>query len=225
VIVAKYAAGTGLGVKATVLGAPEIIDALRGVKYGVGNRGVTLALRKQAGKAAKIAKANLTAHRTGLLKKAIGWIYRKPKRSNIGGGAFVVGARASVSAKIEPPPGRVKKFVRRVFSGKPRKGPKLSKRTIKKYAGLLVRPYRYAHLVEGGRPETHPRKARIMASGRTAYGRQADAVKARPFMKPASDAIQRTGANEVKQDLEVFIHREAAKYSARGKSIYGVPGT
>ncbi len=222
---AKYAAGTGLGIKATVLGAPGIIDTLRGVKYGVGNRGLTLALRKQAGKAAKIAKANVSVHRTGLLKKAIGYIYRKPRKKDIGGGVFVVGARASVSAKIEPPPGRVKKFVRRVFSGKPRKTPKISKRTIKKYAGLMVKPYRYAHLVEGGRPETHPKKARVMASGRTPYGRQADAVKARPFMKPASDAIQRTGSNEIKQDLELFIHREAAKYAAKGKSIYGVPGT
>lgn len=222
---ARFTAGTGLGVKATVLGAPEIIESLRGIKFGVGNRAVVSALRKQAGKAAKIAKGALSVRRTGLLKKSIGYIYRKPRRKDIGGGAYVVGARASVSAKIEAPPSRLKKAFRRLISGKPKKTPKLSKRTIKKFAGLIVRPYRYAHLVEGGRPETRPRKARIMASGRTAYGRQADAVPAKPFMKPASQAIQRTGVREVQQDIELFIHREAAKYASRGKSIYGVPGT
>ncbi len=216
------------GISFRVGGVPEILDTLRGVKLGVGNLVLKGALRKQAGKTAKAAKAGVPPGRTGLLKRSIGYLYRKPRRSTGQIGVFVIGSRASVHATISPPAGRIKRFLLNVFSrGPKKKGPKLSKRVLKKFAGrtLSVQPWRYAHLVEGGRVAVGPRKKKVMSDKASVFGRDAAGVKGRPFMKPAAAMLDAGAMAEIAADVEIGLAREVAKYAKKGKSVYGTPGT
>ena len=214
-----------LGIGATVLGAPEVVEAVRGVKFGVGNRVLVQELRKVASKGVRFAKSLLGSKRTGILGKSLGYVYRKPKRSDSGGGAYAIGPRRSFSVTIQPPPGRLKKRLLRVIGKKPAKTPKLSKKVIAVFKGKRISPARYAHLVEGGRRAVGPKKARMMSDGQTIFGSKAQAVQAKPFMRPANAMIQQTGPGEIAAGVRAGITREAAKYAAKGKSIYGVPGT
>jgi hypothetical protein len=203
-----------------VAGGAETIEALRGVKFGVGNRVLVAALRKQAGKTVKTAKSLVQVRRTGLLAKSVGSVYRKPKRGNVGGGVFVVGPRKSFAMTIEPQPSRNAHLPSWGKVGQ-RKTPKLGKRLIQRFKGLKVNPAKYAHLVEGGRRAVGSKNKKVMSDGKTLFGRKAKGVAAKPFMRPAMAALNQSGRGEIAADVKAGIAREAAKYAAKGKSIYG----
>jgi hypothetical protein len=207
-------------------GDAETIESLRGVKFGVGNRVLVAALRKQASKATKIAKGLVKGNRTGILKKSIGAIYRKPRRGNVGGGVFVVGPRKSFSGRIETP-GQESAFTKywkaKILrkTGQKLKRPKLSKSVIRKFKGLFIDPTKYAHLVEKGRSAVSVKGKKVLSNGEVTFGKSAKGVAARPFMRPASEAVKQSGPAEIAADVKAGIAREAAKYAAKGKSIYG----
>lgn len=203
-------------------GAADVIDALRGVKFGVGNRVLVSALRKQVAITAKQAKAGVPkSERTGLLKKAIGYICRKPKRGMVGGGAFVIGARASVSGTVGAVPTRFQRLRSRITGAKARKSLKVTKKVLATFGGLVVKPWKYAHLVEGGHKAVAPKTKRVMASRGAVYGTQASGVLPKPFMKVAAVTLRSAGPAAIAADVKAGISREAAKYAAKGKSIYG----
>lgn len=212
---------SGLALGVEMKGTSDTIEALRGVKYGVGNRVLKPALRKQASKAARIARSLLGSSRTGLLKKAIGIVFRKPKRDNPGGGLYVVGPRRGFGMLIGAVEGRARKIWRKITGRKAPKKPRVAKRVVKSFGGLKVDPVKYAPLVEGGRGMVSPKWKRALSDGRNIYGRLVRAVKARPFMRPAAKAIETSGPSEIAADVKAGISREAAKYAAKGKSIYG----
>ena len=209
----------GIGVK--VAGSSEVIEALRGVKFGVGNRVLKGELRKVASKANKIAKAGLTTTRTGLLKKSIGVVYRRPNRNNPGGGVYVVGPRRGFGMVIGQTEGKAKRLIRRLTGKKAPKKPKLSKTIVKRFKGRKVDPVKYAHLVEGGREIVSPKSKKALSDGETVFGRRVRAVRAKPFMRPAAAYALQAGAAEIAAGVKAGIAREAAKYAAKGKSIYG----
>ncbi len=101
----------------------------------------------------------------------------------------------------------------------------MSKKLLKNFRGLKINPTRYAHLVEDGRPAVGPKKKRVLSDGKTIFGRDVAGVPARPFAKPTAAAISQTAPGEIATDMRTGITREAAKYAAKGKSIYGTPGT
>lgn len=85
-------------------------------------------------------------------------------------------------------------------------------------------PVKTAHLVEGGRKEVRPKTKKVMANKavpEAIYGKQADAVAAKPFMKPAADYTRTVGPKRMAKLVKDGIAREAAKYKAKGKSITG----
>mgnify|MGYP000007505271 CR=1 FL=1 len=208
----------GIGVK--VAGSSEVIEALRGVKFGVGNRVLKGELRKVASKANKIAKSGLTTTRTGLLKKSIGVVHR-PARGKPGAGAYIVGPRRGFGMVIGQTESKAKRLIRRLTGKKAPKKPKLSKTITKRFKGRKVDPVKYAHLVEGGRGMTVPKLKKALADGETVFGKRVRAVAPKPFMKPAAAYAMQAGAAEIAAGVKAGIAREAAKYAAKGKSIYG----
>jgi hypothetical protein len=214
--------------KTQFTGAADTIESLRGVKFGVGNRVLKMALGKQASKAVKIAKGLVSVSRTGILKKSIGSIYRSPRRVG-SGGVFVIGPRKSFSGRIESPTKPSKftqywsKYVSRKTGQKLRKI-KVSKATLKRFKGLFVDPTKYAHLVEGGRKTVTPTKKKVLSDGTNIWGTSAHRVKAAPFMRPTLNQMSNSNA-EIAADVKAGLSREVAKYAKKGKSIYGVPGS
>jgi hypothetical protein len=213
-----------MNLTAHVAGVAEAIEACRGVKYGVGNRVIKAAIRKQATKVLKVAKSSLAGvARTGLLQKSLGVVYRKPRKGDTGG-VYVVGPRRRFATYIGAVEGKAKRLFRRITGRKAPKAVKLAKRIVNKFRGLKVSPARYAHIVEKGRPEVRPKNARVMSDGRVIYGTRARAVKAHPYMRPAAAALKSGGMAGVTADIKAGISREAAKYAAKGKTIYGAGG-
>lgn len=201
-------------VSVEVRGGPELAAALAGVKAGVANRVMKAAGRKQAAKAAKVAKAHLRGQRTGQLKRSIGAVYRAYRKSKVW--VFVVGPRKGFRTQVAAVPKSARNRLIRVL-GKQR-GRTVSGRQVHRIVGKYVDPVKYAHLVEGGRKAVSPVKAKVLADGAFVYGKRVWAVPPRPFMAPAGAAVAGSGS-EMVADVNAGIAREAAKYAAKGKSI------
>ena len=202
--------------KVSVTGGPEVAAAIRGVKAGVANRVLKSAVSKQARKATKIAKSKLKGGRTGQLAKSIGYVYRVYRSKTIW--VYVIGPRKGYRMRIDALPERSQKRLVRLLGKRKRR--KLTAAQTRILLQKTVDPVKYAHLVEGGRKSVKPRARKILSDRTTVFGKQARAVGAKPFMRPAATAIQSSGA-EVLADVKAGIEREAAKYAKKGKSIYG----
>lgn len=85
-------------------------------------------------------------------------------------------------------------------------------------------PVRYAHLAEFGRKAVAPKKKKALAirppAGGVVVRRKAGAAAGRPFITPTWRDVQTRGTARIAADVRAGVAREAAKYKARGKSIY-----
>lgn len=178
----------------SLAGVPEVINALRGVKFGVGNRVVKNVLGKHARRIAKEIKASTPVGRSGLLRKSIGAVYRKPKRSSMSAGYYTIGPRRSVQ------------------------GSALG--ALDKRENPRTKPSQYAHLVERGRKPVAARFKKVLSSGTAILGRAVAAVRGRPFVAPAAKLAEQR-MPEMARDVRLGIASEAIKYAAFGKTIYG----
>jgi hypothetical protein len=89
--------------------------------------------------------------------------------------------------------------------------------------GKWVDPTKYAHLVEGGRKANTPTRKRRMAfavGGNLVFAKRVRAYGGDPFLAPAIPVLKQAADSQFVTDVEAGIAREAAKYAAKGKSIY-----
>lgn len=86
--------------------------------------------------------------------------------------------------------------------------------------GRKVNPVNYAHLVEGGRKEVRPKRKSALRIAAGVVRKRAQAVAAKPFVAPVWRGVQGRGVAMIGRDIKAGIAREAAKYKAKGKSIY-----
>lgn len=170
--------------------------ALEGVKQGVANRVIKGAVAKQARLVARQAKAAAPRGPTGLVKRSIGSVYKVYKQKQVW--VFVIGPRTRFTA-VSP-------------------------------TGEKVSAVRVAHLAERGR-------ARVSASAKLLRipllkGARKKSVKGFAFVKSVRPAagthfIEKAWHSlqgrkqQLSDDILKGIMREAAKYAAKGKSIYG----
>ena len=89
--------------------------------------------------------------------------------------------------------------------------------------GLKAWPFKYAHLVEGGRKAVRPKKKKVMgrnvAGGFVFIGKVGAAVPVKRFIRPAYERIVTLSGSFLRSEVSAGIAREAAKYAAKGKSI------
>lgn len=169
-----------------------VMRAIEGVKAGVANRVVKAALGKVARAAAKVAKARAPVGTTGQLKRSVGLSFKSQPKA--GKWRYKVGPRRGYQATV---------------------------------AGRKVNTTRYAHLAEFGRKAVKPRKRAALRlrslsdNGRAlVFTRAVRAAAPRPFLTPAWRQVAAGGLSRLAADVRAGISREAAKYAARGKSIY-----
>jgi len=186
--------------------------ALNGVIDGVRNRVLKQSIGKLARIGAKFAKARAPMGATRFLKNSIGTKYKAYQRGL--SWVYVIGPRMNMGG---------------LGPGVPLPG-----------GGVAMRKYdpvRYSHLAEHGRGPVRVKKAKVLAFF-TLHGKPWDKRRRKladaiftpvvrkavgyPFIAPAyrylgSSAMRRM----VIQDILAGIQREAAKYQAKGKSIYG----
>lgn len=98
------------------------------------------------------------SRRTGLLRKSLGIKVKTYRRSGVVVG--VIGPRSGFKRQVTLPDGSQE----------------------------LENPTVIAHLVEKGRRAVAVKTKKVLATGKTIFGRQVRAVPARPFMRPAFDS-------------------------------------
>ena len=182
--------------------------ALDGVKFGVTNRVVKAAVAKQSRIAAKEAKQDAPRGPSGNLKRSIGVKFRSYKAAQVW--VFAVGPRTHFE-DVHPAVGPNGQIVYR--------------KTV---------ATKIAHLAEGGRRGVGVVKAKWLAfvtvrgnarakrarkPDRVVYAKKVRAAHAFRFVERAYQRlVTRTG--QIETDIVAGIKREAAKYAAKGKSIY-----
>lgn len=207
-----------LRVKVGLAGQAGVAEAFHGVRAAVRNKVLKDACRKQAGKAAKVAKAYLTRKRTGQLARSVAYLYRTYKRGTAW--LYVVGPRKGFRVRVSALTAAGQRTALNRLGRQKGRRKKLSDREAARFLDSYVDPAKYAHLVEGGRKAVRPAKKRVMSGRGVVYGRHAAAVQPRPFMEPAAAAAA-GGRAEMTADVLDGIDREARKYAARGKGIRG----
>ncbi len=187
--------------------------ALDGVIEGVKNRVLKQAMGKVARQGAKYAKAKTPVGSTRFLRDSIGTRYKSYQRGLVW--VYVIGPRKGMGG---------------LGPGTPIPGGGVNAR---KYD-----PVRYAHLAERGRGPVTVKKAKVLAFfmlkprranatkptrrriSHAVFTPRVGPAKAQPFMAPAYSFLASLKSGAV-QDILAGIQREAAKYAAKGKSIYG----
>lgn len=190
----------------------QVQAALKGVIDGVRNRVLKQSIGKLARIGAKVAKAKAPMGATRFLKNSIGTKYKAFNRGLTW--VYVIGPRMNMGG---------------MGPGVPQPGGAIG---MRKYD-----PVRYSHLAEHGRGPVTVKKAKTLAfytlKGNSTskrrrgiagevFTRAVGPALGQPFIGPAYRHIG-TGAMKrfVIQDILAGIQREAAKYQAKGKSIYG----
>lgn len=88
--------------------------------------------------------------------------------------------------------------------------------------GRYTDPAKVAHLIEGGRKrivmQNGGKRLYDSVSGKF-FGKAVRPVSAKPFMRPAGDAVVATGVADLKAGIEAGVAREAVKYARKGKTI------
>lgn len=194
----------------SIAGGPACAAALTGVRDAVRNRVLRQAAAKQARRGVKVAKGLLAAGRTGQLKRAVGFVYRSYRRRTLW--VYIVGPRNGYRVSLAALPPAARKRLER-YLGRRRRRALNGPRAVAMLKGAIDPSY-YAHLVEGGRKAVRPKKASVLSGGGVVYGRHAAAVGARPFVRPAADAVRGAGA-EFAADVQDGVTREARR-AARG---------
>ncbi len=72
-----------------------------------------------------------------------------------------------------------------------------------------ITPTKYAHLVEFGRKRVRVKKARVLSSGLEVFGTEVEAVRPRPFLRPAWDAARPGLAARVGKSVMAGIKKQA----------------
>lgn len=143
--------------------------------------------------------------------------------------AKVARAAAKTAKAMAPvgPSGALKKAIGTSFKGQPRVGRWTYKvgarRGYSRYAsGRRVDSTRYVHLAEFGRRAVTPtgKQAMRLTSLGNIVRKRAKAARGRPFLTPAWRRVEAGGLSRLAADVRAGINREAAKYAARGKSIF-----
>lgn len=187
-------------IQLNLTGTKETERALKKVQANVRRKVLVEALTKTARQGVSAAKGMLKTQRTGMLKKAMAF---KTRSKGKDGGYRVIGAARGNKATV---PGSKFDTIGRgatvTLSGKTKGGKirtaKISKRGTTVTSGLPVDPAKYAHLVEGGRKSNVPVKAKAMyfrifgtgAKSIKVFAKKVKAVKAQPFMRPASEKLK-----------------------------------
>lgn len=159
-------------------------------------------LNEAARKAVSDAKKFLKTRRTGLLKKSLAF---KSKQGGKDKGYRVVGADRGFKTSV---PGSrwqtsFPKGITVVLTGKGKrnKKPKTAKIAAKGFnltAGLNLDPAKYAHLVEGGRVSTYPKRSKAMffrinmrgsSKSSLVWSKRVKAVAAQKFMEPTAQKL------------------------------------
>lgn len=183
--------------------------AIDGVIEGVKNRVIKAAIGKAARIGAKVAKAGAPRGFTGLLKASEGTKYKSYRGGLVW--MYAVGARMDGFDGMTPGPRGMRKH----------------------------RPFKIAHFAESGRKAVQAKPGRFLAfytlkgrftkAGKMVRKRKVDrlifAEQVGPaagfhFMQHAWNAVK-AQEPQIEADILAGIYREAAKYAARGKSIYG----
>lgn len=145
--------------------------------------------------------------------------------------AMAKAARAAAKASKRLAPvgdsGRLKRSIGVRFKSRPKSGRWEYKtgprRGFAGSAGGRKRdPVRYAHLAEFGRKAVVPTKKKaLFLKPLGVVRKRAGAAAGRPFVTPVWEGLRLTAPRRIAADVKAGVAREAAKYKARGKSIYG----
>lgn len=187
-------------------------SALKDVIKGVQNRVLKSSIGKAARVGAKTAKMDAPRGQSGLLRASMGVKYKSYQGGNVW--MFAVGSRMDGFDGIyEKPGGRSRKH----------------------------RPFKIAHLAESGRGPSTPKPGGMFSfftlkgsplpskrGGRSRARKLDQAVFTRSvapaagfhFMRSAFGVVQ-AQKSQIIRDIIDGIQKEAAKYAAKGKSIYG----
>lgn len=186
--------------------------AIHGVLESVKNRVLKQAIAKVARAGAKYAKSKTPVGSTRFLRDSIGTKYKSYQRGLVW--VYVIGPRKGMGGMgpgVPLPNGGV---------------------GARKYD-----PVKYAHLAERGRGPVVPKKAKMLAFfvlknrrknaktmtrrkiSHAVFTKGVGPAKAQPFMKPAYGFLGTMRQSAIR-DVLAGIQREAAKYAAKGKSIY-----
>lgn len=152
-------------------------------------------------KAVTTQAKQLVPRRTGSLRRSIGWKV-VAKREGFGY-LGVVGPRRDKrhSKSVTPEQGEKPKRKKMTFRRKVR------------FRGLvmIVNPAKYAHLVEYGRRAVKVKKKKVMADGKTIYGKEVRAVPPHPFMRPAWEELKDHCEWLIKTKLQTAIAKSKLK--------------
>lgn len=180
----------------------RVAAALEGVKFGVANRVVKGAVAKVARRAAKDAKTKAPRGATGLVSKSIGTRYKSYRNSGVW--VYAIGPR--VGFRTVGPGGR----------------PEVATKV--------------AHFAERGRRAVSPKPGKTLAfytlkgrAGGKGKRKVGSLIVTRKSVRPALGSFFMAAAwrevvvSKVALEREILagVEREAMKYSAIGKSIYG----
>lgn len=192
-------------VSVAVKGDPAVAAAIEGVKVGVANAVLRPALRKAAQIGKQKAKRFLKPSKRPTGRRRSGKRFA-PDRST--------GTLKRSIGVVYRPYRKGQSFVFVI-------GPRMGMGAVAK-DGRYLDPVQYAHLKEGGRKAVRPTNKKVMASSATGkiFGKKAAAVMPAPFMKPASEYIALVAPAILHRDVPAGIAKIAAKYRAKGKTIY-----
>lgn len=142
--------------------------------------------------------------------------------------AKVAREAAKTAKRLAPrgPSGMLKRAIGTSFKGQPRKGKWTYKVGARRgyaatVAGKKVDATRIVHLAEFGRKAVAPTRKKAMLLGSLGVVRKrARAARGQPFITPAWRSVETAGVGRIAADVKAGVAREAARYAARGKSIY-----
>jgi hypothetical protein len=192
-----------LAIRVGLRGGKQTIRTLNRLSASTRRRVHRGALDEAARKGVSESKRFLKVRRTGLLKKAMAY---KAKQNGQDRGYRVIGADRGFKTVV--PGSRWQTTfpmgVTVTLSGKGKRNKKprtakISARGFNLTAGLSLNPAKYAHLVEGGRVSTYPKRSKAMffrvnkGSGMKSslvWAQKVKAVKGQEFMAPTGEKLK-----------------------------------
>lgn len=190
-----------LAIRVKVEGAPATIQKMNGLRESVRNRVFRNAMNDAARKGVSMAKGFLKPKRTGLLSKAMAF---KTKQSGKDRGYRAIGADRGFKATVAGsrwqttfPMGTTVTLTGKGKRGSKPRTAKIAAKGFNLTAGLALDPSKYAHLVEGGRKLTRPKKSKAMffrvskrgSNSALVWSQKAKAVQGQKFMEPMAEKL------------------------------------